>query len=71
MAYQRVERTCRYGHGPLSKMDGVWGLEGRKIEQASENGVPKKVALPTGKLFGAQLWLCTTCGYVELADGEN
>lgn len=64
----KVERTCRYGHGPLELSEGLWSLEEVKPTSASIHGTPGTAVIPTGRMFAAQLWVCKTCGYCELSD---
>ena len=68
-----TQRTCRYGHGDLKEEAGPWGMEGVVFKNSA---IP-----PTGAMIGAmigpmandkvyvvQLWVCSTCGYVEMSD---
>jgi hypothetical protein len=68
---EKVQRTCRYGHGDLVRSDGLWSLEEVQTRDMMVNGLPSKGVVPTGRMFAAQLWTCRTCGYAEMADGGD
>lgn len=57
----KVIPTCRYGHGPLRRMDAngrapEWGLVGPQG--------------PLGMAFFVSIYVCKTCGYCEFFDIE-
>lgn len=59
------ERTCRYGHGKLARIDSV---EGNKLFIVMSYGL-ENVALDRPRHVGPFHWhLCGTCGYMELVD---
>lgn len=59
------ERTCRYGHGPLTKIESV---EGNKLFIVMSYGL-ENVALDRPRYVGPFQWhLCATCGYMEMVD---
>lgn len=80
MPKQPIPRTCRYGHGALSRLPGEWGLLGFKTRNLSADelvfagraGVTaKKMTNVTDENFTLQIHKCPTCGYVELIDLED
>lgn len=58
-----VERTCRYGHGQLDSIDGIWSLEGLRPQKSAVGGLASN-----GQVFTVRVFRCETCGYVELYD---
>jgi rubrerythrin len=67
-AAPKFERTCRYAHGALKREDGVYklnGVEPNLNEAARRSGIR---FLENEKGFVLQVWVCQTCGYIELVD---
>ena len=72
-----LTRTCRYGHGPLDEIPGLFGLTGYAPMTNEEIArtpaallYPGIKAKPTKSFYSLQLLRCSTCGYVELVDEE-
>ena len=63
---EELERTCRYGHGPLLNVD--------QYENGSVTYGLLVYAVPvTGQPFfqhGLRWWVCKKCGYSELQDSD-
>lgn len=64
--YIQVERTCRYGHGPLMQETKVWTLP----SQIPRHMLPEILDSPPwpSHYFSVTVWRCPVCGYVELID---
>lgn len=68
-ARKDVERTCRYGHGPLRRQLGAWSLRGfthprypTKLEDAGLKGEDLE--------YTVLIHRCRVCGYLELSDAD-
>jgi hypothetical protein len=59
---QRVVPQCKYGHGPLGRVD----LRG-KVPEWAITAVPPPAP---GFGFSFYLYVCETCGYSELFDPD-
>lgn len=64
--YLKVERTCRYGHGPLELVKHMWELQGARFDPGSSE--KSFGLLPSDYRFSLRLWRCEKCGYIELSD---
>jgi hypothetical protein len=59
------ERTCRYGHGPLTTIESI---EGKKFFIVMSYSL-ENLQLDRPRYVGPFQWhLCATCGYVEMVD---
>lgn len=62
--YKDVTRSCRYGHGLLGKSARSWSL----INHV-RSGETDPQGYHSGQLqFRCAVWVCPTCGYMELSD---
>jgi len=70
-----VEKTCRYGHGPLHREEGQYGLPAFLHRSGPSNALLRQLQAAdyqiTNRVFVLSLWRCPTCGYVELFDEVN
>lgn len=68
-----MQRTCRYNHGNLEKISGVWAFSGitkEKVENPSfPHGFINRNDL-NGTIYTASIYQCQKCGYIELFDDE-
>jgi hypothetical protein len=68
----KCQRTCRYGHGDLHKIDGVWSFEGVNWEPYMHGDkVVGRLPAPNGNGFTVCLWRCSVCHYVEMSDQDG
>lgn len=62
-----IQRTCRYGHGGLWRDMRSWSLTNFAPE-----GSPDPTGFKSGELrFICHVWVCRTCGYLELSDSRG
>jgi hypothetical protein len=58
--YQAIIPTCRYGHGPLGRVDHKGEIPEWRLSAGNLN--------PAKLIFLVSLYVCETCGYSELFD---
>lgn len=66
-------KSCRYGHGELKKINGVWTLAEYQRNERPHPSQPDSIIIsndPTGFIFTLRLFKCETCGYIEFCDDE-
>lgn len=73
MPSNQIERTCRYGHGPLQLNPETWGMEGVQWTKSlvKEGAAPSHHLVSTNRIFVVRLWVCMECDYVEMADDQR
>lgn len=65
----KVVPECRYGHGPLTSVDGIFTApQVAEIDPKENDG--NSIGL-TGLSYSFHLWRCRECGYIELFDEEG
>lgn len=69
--FLKVERTCRYGHGPLTEVDGVWSFAGVEVtDETLPDGSANLTQFPNGMGYTVTIHQCSVCGYVEATDSD-
>lgn len=61
------EPTCRYDHGPLKNVTSMVGTD---FALGRVNHTTEPVCMDTDQFFSVQIFVCPTCGYIELFDGD-
>jgi hypothetical protein len=66
------ERTCRYGHGPLTVNPDEWVMRSLRPKPVVEHTPGGSLIMTRSETVGYALRLavCQVCGYVELFDQE-
>lgn len=68
-------RDCLRGHGPMSLVDGLFAVPQMTPNPTNalagllSTGEPQIVG--TGKVYSFRLYVCNTCGALELVDSEK
>lgn len=65
----KIEKTCRYGHGPLTEATDLWSLPLVKSVQLDGDGA-SGFLMDTNVVWTCAILHCTTCGYMELEDRD-
>lgn len=60
--------NCPNGHGPMVVVPGEWAMQ-QIARSTNERGEP--FGLPTGRLYGFDLFRCATCGVIQLYDRDT
>lgn len=64
---EEVTRTCRYGHGALWRDARAWSLVNHL-----KPGEEDPLGFHTSELqYRCNVWICRTCGYLELSDSGD
>ena len=59
MMSEKIIPSCRYDHGSLKKLDGLWAFMGVDID---------KTAVTNARAYTAEIYRCPVCGYLEFFD---
>lgn len=57
------EKTCRYGHGSLSRLPHVWGIPSYSLDRGMAD-----MFKADDVAYTVNILRCETCGYIELED---
>lgn len=65
------ERTCRYGHGALSREEGYFTATGVDLIVSTKATRDERMYTPinNGLRYTFEIWRCQRCGYLETIDG--
>lgn len=61
------EPSCRYGHGALNNVSKVVHTD---FALGGVDFIIDKHVMATEQFFSVQVFVCTTCGYMELFDSD-
>lgn len=60
-------KTCRYGHGVLKPVDGIWSMP--SIVK-TKNDDELSISINYNYTYSVKIYQCPACGYVEFFDDE-
>lgn len=66
-----MSKSCRYGHGELIQIEGIWSLSCMEKEERENPAFPDKKSIshtPNGVIYTMHVYRCPVCGYLELFD---